>query len=218
MLDEVEELYDYDTLRSIEVPTMFQIRLGEPFAVLGSSQEATVLNADSSLARRRRRGGGGVVFLQPDDLWIDFWIPAADERWTSDLHDASLAVGRWWADALRQHVDGDFVVHEGSVTGDDELRSVCFAGRGPGEVFLAERKVVGLTQWRVREGTFLSTVLPGSSMTPLSQHLEHVPSGLESALNHHTWGGLGIDQPDEVLATLRTISGPWSARSLYLMP
>ncbi len=34
---------------------------------------------------------------------------------------------------------------------------VCFAGRGPGEVFSGPRKVVGLSQWRAREGALFSS-------------------------------------------------------------
>ena len=34
---------------------------------------------------------------------------------------------------------------------------VCFAGRGPGEVFQGGRKVVGLSQWRAREGALFSS-------------------------------------------------------------
>ncbi len=34
---------------------------------------------------------------------------------------------------------------------------VCFAGRGPGEVFHGQRKVVGLSQWRAREGALFSS-------------------------------------------------------------
>jgi hypothetical protein len=34
---------------------------------------------------------------------------------------------------------------------------VCFAGRGPGEVFHGLAKVVGLSQWRAREGTLFSS-------------------------------------------------------------
>jgi hypothetical protein len=34
---------------------------------------------------------------------------------------------------------------------------VCFAGRGPGEVFQSGRKLVGLTQWRSREGALFSS-------------------------------------------------------------
>jgi hypothetical protein len=34
---------------------------------------------------------------------------------------------------------------------------VCFAGRGPGEVFLNDRKIVGLSQWRSREGALFSS-------------------------------------------------------------
>ena len=34
---------------------------------------------------------------------------------------------------------------------------VCFAGRGPGEVFVGRRKVVGLSQWRARQGALFSS-------------------------------------------------------------
>jgi hypothetical protein len=34
---------------------------------------------------------------------------------------------------------------------------VCFAGRGPGEVFHGDAKVVGLSQWRAREGALFSS-------------------------------------------------------------
>jgi len=34
---------------------------------------------------------------------------------------------------------------------------VCFAGRGPGEVFYGDRKIVGLSQWRSREGALFSS-------------------------------------------------------------
>jgi hypothetical protein len=34
---------------------------------------------------------------------------------------------------------------------------VCFAGRGPGEVFVGDRKLVGLSQWRSREGALFSS-------------------------------------------------------------
>ena len=51
------------------------------------------------------------------------------------------------------------IVHEGPLEDEPDYRVVCFAGRGPGEVFVEGRKAVGLTQWRVREGLFVSTVL-----------------------------------------------------------
>ena len=34
---------------------------------------------------------------------------------------------------------------------------MCFAGHGPGEVFAGERKLVGLSQWRAREGALFSS-------------------------------------------------------------
>ena len=68
-------------------------------------------------------------------------------------------VGQWWADVLSDVVDGDVTVHDGPLEGDPAYRLVCFAGRGPGEVFVDDKKAVGVTQWRVREGIFVSTVM-----------------------------------------------------------
>ena len=39
---------------------------------------------------------------------------------------------------------------------------VCFAGQGPGEVFVEERKIVGVSQWRGREGALFR----GCAYTP----------------------------------------------------
>ena len=138
---EVEELYDYNVVRSLSEPTMFVVRLGEPTLVLGSSQSVKILdrNKVGSLALRRRRGGGGLVLLQPDDLWVDWWIPAADARWSPDVRASSLLVGGWWHEVLTKHVQGDVSTHEGALEGEEAHRVVCFAGRGPGEVFVDGR-------------------------------------------------------------------------------
>jgi hypothetical protein len=34
---------------------------------------------------------------------------------------------------------------------------ICFSGRGPGEVFRGEAKIMGLSQWRSREGALFQT-------------------------------------------------------------
>ena len=50
-----------------------------------------------------------------------------------------------------------FDVHRGRSVPGDLGDLVCFAGRGPGEVFAGGRKVVGLSQWRSREGALFSS-------------------------------------------------------------
>lgn len=215
---EVEELYDYNVVRSLSEPTMFVVRLGEPTLVLGSSQSVKILdrNKVGSLALRRRRGGGGLVLLQPDDLWVDWWIPATDVRWSPDVRASSLLVGGWWRDVLTEHVHGDVSMHEGALEGEESHRVVCFAGRGPGEVFVDGRKAVGLAQWRVREGIFLTSVLHASASVSVVDLLVDPPAGLKGAMDHHVTASLAIDDPEGLLADLRVAGGPWLERQLFL--
>jgi lipoate-protein ligase A len=214
----VEELYDYDVLRALTSPTMMIVRISEPIFVLGGSQSLDVLDEErrARVALRRRRGGGGVVLLQPDDVWIDWWIPADDERWSPDVHVTSHRVGECWYDVLVERHEGDVLVHQGALAGDPAWRVACFAGRGPGEVFVDGRKAVGVTQWRVREGVFVSTVLPSRSSAPLLDVMANVPEGLASALEHHTLSTLDLDG-DDVTSALITRSQPVDIRQLFLI-
>lgn len=215
---EVEELYDYNVVRSLIEPTMFVVRLAEPTLVLGSSQSVKILdrNKVGSLALRRRRGGGGLVLLQPDDLWVDWWIPSTDARWSPDVRASSLRVGGWWRDVLARHVRGKVGMHEGALEGEDAHRVVCFAGRGPGEVFVNDRKAVGLAQWRVREGIFLTSVLHARASNSVVDLLVDPPAGLRVALDHHVTASLDIDDPEGLLVELRQAGGPWLERQLFL--
>jgi lipoate-protein ligase A len=216
----VDELYDYDVLRSLEEATMFVVRLAEPILVLGSRQSPEILDADKlgDLRLRRRRGGGGLVLLQPDDLWVDWWIPAHDERWSHDVRVSSLRVGGWWRDVLQTRVSGEVVVHEGPLEGNVSHRVVCFAGRGPGEVFVDGRKAVGLAQWRVREGTFLTTVLHTGATDAVVAMLVDPPPGLREALKHHVASSLELHDLEGVIDGLVDGSGPWLKRQLFLTP
>jgi lipoate-protein ligase A len=213
-----EELYDYDVLRALVDPTMFVVHLQVPTLVLGGSQSSEVLDPSrtGSMPLRRRRGGGGLVLLQPDDLWIDWWIPASDPRWSADIRVSSVRAGGWWRQALDDVVQGELSVHDGPVEGDPLHRIVCFAGRGPGEVFVDGRKAVGLTQWRVREGIFISTVVHAKPSHEIIDLLAHEPAGLRGALDHHVIASLGIDDPEAIVDTLVEASGPWLLRRLFL--
>ena len=180
MKDGVEELYDYGALRSLASTTMLIVRPSEPTVVLGGSQSLNVIGEGqlSDFALRRRRGGGGLVLLQPDDVWIDWWIPATDGRWSSDVHVTSRRVGEWWRSVLAPRIDREVVVHEGSLAGRPAWRVACFAGRGPGEIFVDGRKVVGVSQWRVREGAFVSTVCTLNLPRPYSIFCTTFPTDL----------------------------------------
>jgi lipoate-protein ligase A len=142
-----------------------------PTLVLGSTQPTDLVAPDALRERSvelvRRRGGGGAVYLETSGhLWVDAWIPRDDVLWMHDVSVAAEWVGQWWIEALAGlgigvgagvGGAGGLSVHtERSVPGAlGDL--VCFAGRGPGEVFVDGRKVVGLSQWRSREGALFSS-------------------------------------------------------------
>lgn len=218
MNNDVDELYDYGALRALTTATALVVRTAEPTLVLGGSQSIDVLHQERrrEIALRRRRGGGGVVLLQPDDVWIDWWIPANDDRWSPDVHEMSQRVGEWWADVLSSHLGGEVDVHRGGMSGDVAWRVACFAGRGPGEIFVDDRKAVGVTQWRVREGVFVSTVLPAHSSGLLLDVLADVPLGLAAAMAHHTLATLDLDG-DDLTQELIIRSAPVAVRQLFLI-
>ncbi len=133
-----------------------------PMLVLGSTQPTELVDVTAVRQREveltRRRGGGGAVYLAPgEQLWLDAWVPRDDSLWLGDVSAAAEWVGAWWVQALAGIGQQGFDVHRGrsvpGVLGD----LVCFAGRGPGEVFHGTAKVVGLSQWRAREGALFSS-------------------------------------------------------------
>jgi hypothetical protein len=125
-------------------------------------------------------------------------------------------VGEWWAGVLREVVTGEVTVHDGPLEGDPAYRLVCFAGRGPGEVFVDGRKAVGVTQWRVREGIFLSSVMPAQASNEVLGYLRDVPEGLNRALDHQVLSTLTGADPETVIEALRRSSGPWLYRAVTL--
>jgi lipoate-protein ligase A len=202
--DAVAELYDYAALRRLENATVFAPELAQPVVVLGGSQSGDILDPTRTrdLVLRRRRGGGGLVLLQPGDLWVDWWIPVSHERWSKDVRVSSIRCGEIWRDVLAPLVDENVTVHEGPLEGDQAHRVVCFAGRGPGEVFVGGRKAVGVTQWRVKEGVFLSTVLHAHDSRDVLGLLRDVPDGLAEALDHQVLASFRVRDPNELIEGL----------------
>jgi lipoate---protein ligase len=148
------ELFDAEALRSLDQRTVFVRTVAGPTMVLGSTQDASILDAEA-MARHgveqiRRRSGGGAVLLQPQRaVWIDTWVPRADPLWSDDVTRSSAWVGSWWAESLPI---ADLEVHKGPAIASRWSDRICFAGVTAGEVLRNGRKVVGIAQWRSREG------------------------------------------------------------------
>jgi lipoate-protein ligase A len=150
-----EPLFDVERFRSEPVRLVENRVVDRPTLVLGSTQPPELVDPDAlrergvELVRRR----GGAVFREPAaQLWVDAWIPCDDPLWQRDVSLGAEWVGAWWTQALAELGAHGFEVHSGRSLPGAFGELVCFAGRGPGEVFSAGRKVVGLSQWRAREG------------------------------------------------------------------
>ncbi len=130
-----------------------------PALVLGSTQPTDDVDA-GALEVVRRRSGGGAVLVTPDDpLWVDVDLPAGDPLWDDDVGRSFRWLGDAWAGALAAvGVAAD--VHRGPFVPGPWGRVVCFAGRGPGEVFVEGAKVVGLAQRRTRAGARFQCAVP----------------------------------------------------------
>jgi lipoate-protein ligase A len=132
-----------------------------PAVVLGSTQSSDDVDAARALAGgvdvvRRRSGGGAVLVVPGETIWVDVALPSGDPLWETDVGRAFEWLGRSWADALDALGLGPAAVHQGPLLRNEWSSRVCFVGLGPGEVTVAGRKVVGLSQRRSREGAFFS--------------------------------------------------------------
>lgn len=189
------------------VPAVWVVEATTPAVVLGSTQPDEVVDRGRARALGyevvRRRSGGGAVVVEPGAvLWVDVLVPRGDPRWSDDVGVATHWLGRLWASALAA-AGHDAHVHEGAMEAGELGRLVCFAGRGPGEVFTggdgAEAKTVGISQRRTRAAArFQCACLLRWDPAPLAELLVDID---DAALLADAGRGVG-PVGDAVLAAL----------------
>jgi lipoate-protein ligase A len=128
--------------------------------VLGSTQAELVVDRDACTAAGvqvvRRRTGGGAVLVEPGPvLWVDLFLPVGDPLWQTDVGRAAWWLGEVWAAGLAAAGLGHPEVWKGPMQRRPWSSLVCFAGLAAGEVTLAGRKAVGISQRRTRAGALL---------------------------------------------------------------
>jgi lipoate-protein ligase A len=138
------------------VPRLWWFEPSRPAVVLGSTQDQTILDR-GACARLgvdvvKRRSGGGVVLVGSQlTRWLDVLVPRGHRRWDDDVSRSAWWIGEVWAEVLSARGFGEVSVHRGAMVTSPMARLVCFAGRGPGEVFIGEAKAVGISQRRTRD-------------------------------------------------------------------
>ncbi len=137
----------------------------DPALVLGSTQSLDLVDMNKAkqlgIEVVKRQSGGGAVYVSSSNvLWIDLELPRKDLLFKEDISHSFTWLGKAWMDALSHISAGsDFVeigpldVYDGTATRDEISRLVCFAGRSPGEVFVGNKKMIGLSQRRTRAGS-----------------------------------------------------------------
>lgn len=146
---------------SRDVPDEPVVRLWwfEPTAdalVLGSTQRRTIVDVDACRARgvdivERRSGGGLVLLSEEGTLWLDVVVPVEHRLWERDVTRSAEWLGEVWIAALTAVGVRSLEQHRGNLVRTPASDLICFAGRGPGEVFDGlGSKVVGISQRRTR--------------------------------------------------------------------
>jgi lipoate-protein ligase A len=138
---------------------------GPATLVFGSARGG--LSTKAGVETVKRSTGGGAVLIAPGaQVWVDVWLPRDDLLWDDDIVRSSTWLGRAWCDALSELGVGDLEVHEGRLARTEMSDLICFAGLGPGEVTWKGRKLVGISQRRVKQGARFQTVSPWKPTGP----------------------------------------------------
>jgi lipoate-protein ligase A len=157
-------LFDAEAVRALARPTVFVRSVERLTLVLGSTQALSVVDRAAAVTAgvelRRRRSGGGLVLLRPQaQLWLDLWIPRTGGHLSDDVGATAAWVGERWSAALdRLGLRMDTSVHHGRLRPSPWSAVICFAGVGPGEVLVEGRKLVGVAQWRSRQGVLVHSM------------------------------------------------------------
>jgi lipoate-protein ligase A len=159
--------------------------------VIGSGQAASDFDRDrlssAGIDLVRRHSGGGAVLVAPGlQVWLDVFVPSGDLLWSPDIRTSFYWLGELYAAALASVVvsaaPSVIEVNRGPSRRTAWSKVLCYAGLGAGEVTVAGRKVVGMSQRRDHAGAWIHSMAllsdrPASLAEMLSGTAEHRSAG-----------------------------------------
>ena len=136
--------------------------------MLGSAQPASDFDGEQLAAAgielvRRRSGGGAVLVAPGSQVWLDVFLPHGDELAEPDVAKSFHWLGDTYAAAIASVLgvsaeQAGVEVNRGPRQVTPWSRTLCYAGLGAGEVSVAGRKVVGMSQRRERSGAWIHSM------------------------------------------------------------
>ena len=139
-----------------------------PAVVIGSAQPSADFDEERLFAAglelvRRRSGGGAVLVAPSSQVWLDVFVPSGDELAEADVGRSFYWLGEIFAEAIRKVLSPlaeapAVTVHRGPAMKTPLSKALCYAGLGAGEVSVAGRKVVGMSQRRERSGAWIHSM------------------------------------------------------------
>jgi lipoate-protein ligase A len=136
--------------------------------VIGSAQPASDFDGERLAAAGadlvRRRSGGGAVLVAPGlQVWLDVFVPDDDPLAQSDVGKSFHWLGDAFAAAIASVLgtsaaQAGVEVNRGPRQSTPWSPTLCYAGLGAGEVTVAGRKVVGMSQRRERSGAWIHSM------------------------------------------------------------
>ncbi len=160
--DDVQSLHSL-TRTDWAVPSVWIMSPTDCCLVLGSSQDDACVDyayaEQRDIGIARRTTGGGAVLVDPQELlWVDLFVPRDHFLWKDDIHEASNWLGKIWQSALGA-LGVDSQLHDGPFQRTAIAELICFAGCGPGELLIENKKILGISQRRTREGVRFQSAL-----------------------------------------------------------
>ncbi len=131
--------------------------------VLGSTQRISPRYANYAQQHHlelctRGSGGTGVIAKAGEVIWIDIGLPSYDPLLGDDVSASFAPVAAAWISALGEAGLKGAATHRGAMRKSADFAEVCFAGLAPGEITVAGRKLVGMSQRRSGHGAYFHTL------------------------------------------------------------
>ncbi|MGO9962319.1 MAG: lipoyl protein ligase domain-containing protein [Acidimicrobiales bacterium] len=191
-----------------------------PAVVIGSAQPASDFDGErlaaAGMALVRRRSGGGAVLVVPgSQVWLDVFVPDGDVLAQADVGRSFHWLGDAYAAAIAAVLGapGDragVAVNRGPRRATALSRTLCYAGLGAGEVTVAGRKVVGMSQRRERAGAWIH------SMALLSDQSDVLPGLLTGSEDHRAAARAALSTAG--LSDAEHLVGPLTEEILARLP